>query len=145
MTRSLSRSLIVALLATTAAAIALPSLRPTPAQAAPAKKRDLAGTWKLKGWNMGVDPKKKASYTGEIIMVAKGKNTYHVSWKIGGKVTNTGVGIYDPKSDVFAAGYAIGSSPGVAIWSISPKGKRMFCTGTFAKKLGSTAHEEWKR
>ena len=137
----MTRSVIVAL-TLSLALIALPS--PT-VEATPKKKRDLGGTWKLKGWNMGSNPKKKQDYTGEVIVVSKGKNTYHVSWKIGGKIVNTGVGIYDPKSDTFAAGYAIGTSPGVAIWNISPKAKRLFCTGTFAKKLGNVAHEEWKR
>ena len=114
------------------------------ADAAPERKRDLAGTWQLRGWNMGSDPAGKESYTGEVEVVAKGKNTFAVTWIVG-KNRNKGVGIYDPKSDVFAAGYAIGRSAGCAIWNFSKDGKTMLCTGTFERKLGQVAHEEWTR
>lgn len=114
------------------------------ADAAPKKERKIEGTWQLKGWNMGVDPKGKESYTGTVEVEAKGKNTYLVTWVVGAN-RNKGVGIYDPTTDAFAAGYSIGRSAGCAIWSFSKDGKSMHCTGTFEQKLGSVAHEEWTR
>lgn len=115
------------------------------AEAAPKKKRKIAGTWKLRGWNMGKDPKKKEDYTGEVKVSAKGKNTFAVSWVIGGKTVNKGVGIYHPEVDAFAAGYAINGSAGCAIWTFSEDGETMTCTGTFEKMLGKVAHEEWTK
>jgi hypothetical protein len=114
------------------------------ADAAPKKERNLAGTWQLRGWNMGTKPEGKEDYTGTVEVVAKGKNTYAVTWLVG-KNRNKGVGIYDSKSDVFAAGYSIGGSAGCAIWNFSKDGKTMTCTGTFEKRLGQVAHEEWSR
>lgn len=126
---------------------AVPLVYGPAAHAAPkkAKSRKVQGKWKLRGWNMGSKPENKEDYTGEVIVKAKGKNTFLVEWKIGGKIVNTGVGLYDPKSDSFAAGYAIGGSAGCAIWNFSEDGKTMMCTGTFQKKLGQVAHEEWTR
>lgn len=116
------------------------------AEAAPKKKkRKIAGTWNLRGWNMGKDPSKKEDYTGKVKVSAKGKNTFAVSWVIGGKTVNKGVGIYHPDVDAFAAGYSIGGSAGCAIWTFSEDGKTMTCTGTFEKKLGNVAHEEWSK
>jgi hypothetical protein len=123
------------------------AILPFLADAAPKKKpkkRKIAGTWNLRGWNMGVDHAGKESYTGKVVVQAKGKNTFAVTWKVG-KNANKGVGIYDPQSDTFAAGYSIGGSAGCAIWNFSKDGKTMGCTGTFEKRLGQVAHEEWTR
>lgn len=115
------------------------------AEAAPKKKRKIAGTWKLRGWNMGKELEEKEDYTGEVKVSAKGKNTFAVSWIVGGKTVNQGVGIYHPDVDAFAAGYAINGSAGCAIWTFSEDGKTMTCTGTFEKMLGKVAHEEWSK
>lgn len=114
------------------------------AEAGPDKERTLGGTWALRGWNMGTNAKGKEDYTGEVEVKPKGKNTFAVTWIVG-KNRNHGVGIYDPKSDTFAAGYSIGGSAGCAIWNFSEDGKTATCTGTFEKKLGQVAHEEWTR
>ncbi len=112
-------------------------------------ERDLSGAWELAGWNMGADRAGPPSYRGKILAERKDKDTYVVTWEVNGKVVNRGVGIYDPRTDVFAGAYAIrtreGSSPGVAVWRISADGKVMDCVGTFMDKVGDVAWEEWRR
>lgn len=105
----------------------------------------LAGTWKLEGWNMGSDPKAKADYEGEVVLTHKGKDTYEVSWKVGGNVVNTGVGLYDTRTDTFAGGYAIQNQPGVAVWQFSEDRKVLACVGTFKGMIGDVAWERWSR
>ena len=68
-----------------------------------------------------------------------------VAWVINKKVVNKGIGLYDLRTNTFAAGYAIGSSPGVAIFQLSKKNKQMDCVGTFEKMIGKVAYESWKR
>jgi hypothetical protein len=109
------------------------------------RERDLSGTWKLQGWNMGSDPKGKADYDGEVIVEHKGKQTYELAWKIDGNVVNTGVGLYDARTDTFAGGYAIQNQPGVAIWQFSEDGTVMSCVGTFKGAIGDIAWERWSR
>jgi hypothetical protein len=117
-------------------------------QAAP----DLGGTWQSKGWNIGADRAGAPSYTGQVRLERKEKDTYLISWLAGDKVVNTGCGLYDGRTGVFAAGYAIRArdpaappTPGVAIYRISADKKVMDCVGTFAGKIGEVAWEEWRR
>jgi len=113
---------------------------------------DLGGTWQSKGWNIGADRAGAPSYTGQVRLERKEKDTYLISWLNGDKVVNTGCGLYDGRTGVFAAGYAIRArdpaaapTPGVAIYRISADKKVMDCVGTFAGKIGEVAWEEWRR
>ncbi len=110
----------------------------------PPASPDLSGTWQLVGWNMGEDPTGEPSYRGTVALEARGKDTYVVTWSVGGR-TNRGVGLYDGRTRAFAAGYAISQQPGVAIWTVSEDGKAMDCVGTFMGKVGDVAHESWRR
>jgi hypothetical protein len=131
--------LAAALVVLAALARAVPALAQPP-EASP----DLSGTWQLAGWNMGVDPAQEPSYRGTVTLEAKGHDTYAITWTIGER-QNRGVGLYDPRTGVFAGGYAIGQQPGVAVWNRSADGKRMDCVGTFQARLGEVAHESWTR
>ena len=115
------------------------------AEAGPPRKPDLSGEWTCEGWNMGSNFKKKADYEIGVVVEAKGKDTYVVRWKLAGGRENVGVGIYDPRTEAFAAGYNVGRSPGVAIYEISEDGKVMTCRGTFLGKIGHVAQERWTR
>lgn len=114
---------------------------------------DLGGTWQCKGWNIGADRAGPASYTGQVRLERKEKETYLISWlNAEQKTVNSGCGLYDGRTGVFAAGYAIRSrdpaappTPGVAIYRISADQKVMDCVGTFAGKIGEVAWEEWRR
>lgn len=110
----------------------------------PPASPDLSGEWQLAGWNMGQDPSGDPSYRGTVTMEARGKDTYVVTWSVGGR-QNRGVGLYDPRTGTFAAGYAISNQPGVAIWRISEDRRAMDCVGTFMGKVGDVAHEAWRR
>lgn len=110
----------------------------------PVESPDLSGEWKLAGWNMGVDPTKEPSYRGAVTMERREKDTYLVTWTIGER-QNRGVGLYDPRTGVFAAGYVIGQQPGVAVWKLSEDRRVMDCVGTFQGRVGDVAHESWRR
>lgn len=115
-------------------------------EAEPPKSPDLAGEWTCEGWNMGSDFKKKADYELKVDVESKGKDTYIIKWKLSSGKENVGVGIYDPRTKVFAAGYNVGKSPGVAIYEISgKKAKSMTCVGTFHGRIGNVAQERWTR
>ncbi len=115
-------------------------------EAEPPKKPDLSGEWTCEGWNMGSNFKKKADYSLKVVVEAKGKDTYIIKWKLNSGRDNVGVGIYDPRTKVFAAGYNVGkSSPGVAIYEIDKKAKSMTCVGTFQGRIGNVAQERWTR
>lgn len=105
----------------------------------------LAGEWKLSGWNVGADRQAKPSYTGSVTLTHRGNGTFEVAWSVGGKVVNTGVGLWDPRTKVFASGYAIQGQPGVAVFQPSEDGKVLDCVGTFKGKIGEVAWEEWRR
>ena len=100
---------------------------------------------------MGESPDGEPSYTGEVELDRHDNDTYIVRWKIGGRVVNEGVGIYDPRTEAFAAGYVIRGrtreqdTPGVAIWNIDEDEGRMDCVGTFAGRVGNVAYESWAR
>jgi hypothetical protein len=111
----------------------------------PAESPDLSGEWQCAGWNMGVDPAKEPSYRGTVTMERREKDTYLVQWKMGERVVNRGVGLYDPRTGVFAAGYVISNQPGVAVWKLSEDRKTMDCRGTFQGQIGDVAHESWTR
>lgn len=113
------------------------------AQQTPASP-DLSGEWQLAGWNMGQDPTGEPSYRGTVSLEARGKDTYVVTWNVGGR-QNRGVGLYDARTNTFAAGYAINQQPGVAIWKPSADGKAMDCVGTFMGRVGDVAYESWRR
>ena len=116
------------------------------AEAGPPKKSpDLSGEWRCEGWNMGADFTAKADYEITVAVEAKGKDTYVVKWKLSNGGENVGVGIYDPRTKVFAAGYNVGRSPGVAIYELDKKATVMTCVGTFSKRLGNVAQERWSR
>lgn len=110
----------------------------------PPESPDLSGTWQLAGWNMGQDPTGEPSYRGTVSVERHDRDTYVVTWNVGGR-TNRGVGLYDARTNVFAAGYAINQQAGVAVWKPSEDGKAMDCVGTFMGKVGDVAHESWRR
>lgn len=141
-TRSLSLALALGLGLALGLALGHP-LRPVAAQQAPASP-DLAGSWQLAGWDMGQDPKGEPSYRGTVTLEAKGQDTYLVTWHVGGR-QNVGIGLYDPRTDVFAAGYKIGQSSGVAVYRFGEGHRAMDCVGTFQARLGQVAHESWRR
>jgi hypothetical protein len=105
----------------------------------------LAGEWKLAGWNIGADRAGKPSYTGSVSLTHRGNGTFEVGWTVGGKQVNTGIGLWDGRTGVFASGYAIQGQPGVAVFRLSEGGKVLDCVGTFKGKIGEIAWEEWRR
>jgi hypothetical protein len=110
----------------------------------PPASPDLSGAWNAAGWDMGRDPSTEPSYRGTVSMEKRDKDTYLVTWTVNGR-QNRGVGLYDPRTGVFAAGYAIGQTPGVAVWQLSADHRRMDCVGTFQSRVGDVAHESWTR
>ena len=114
-------------------------------EAEPPKKPDLSGEWTCEGWNMGSNFKKKADYEITVVAEAKGNDTYVIRWKLANGKENVGVGIYDARTKAFAAGYRVGSSAGVAIYTVDRRAKVMTCVGTFLKKAGEVAQERWSR
>lgn len=105
----------------------------------------LTGEWKLSGWNVGADREGKPSYTGSVSLTHRGKGTFEVTWSVGGRVVNTGIGLWDPRTKVFASGYSISGQAGVAVFQPSEDGKVLACVGTFKGKIGEVAWEEWRR
>lgn len=117
-----------------------------PAAAGPEEPPEaLKGEWKLTGWNVGVARDGAPSYTGTVSLDHRGKGTFLVTWSVGGKKVNEGVGLWDGRTRAFASGYAIQGQAGVAIFQLSQDGKVLDCVGTFKGKIGEVAYEEWKR
>ena len=107
--------------------------------------RDIEGSWSLEGWDMGAPLTDAPAYDGSVELEHRGDDTYTIDWFVGDRRVNSGVGLYDPRTDTFVAGYEVRGAVGVAVWEITDGGDTMICVGTFESRLGETAHERWRR